>query len=91
MRRQGLEGGLLLSLLLGAAVSSTDAAAVFASLRGTDVRRRLASILEAESGLNDPFAALLVIGLVEWSGLLRRSRCRSRRRLRRVPRRRPRP
>ena len=25
------------------------------------------SILEAESGLNDPFAALLVIGLVEWS------------------------
>ena len=56
-----------LSLLLGAAVSSTDAAAVFASLRGTDVRRRLSAILEAESGLNDPFAALLVIGLVEWS------------------------
>jgi cell volume regulation protein A len=56
-----------LSLLLGAAVSSTDAAAVFASLRGTDVRRKLSSILEAESGLNDPFAALLVIGLVEWS------------------------
>jgi cell volume regulation protein A len=55
------------SLLLGAAVSSTDAAADFASLRGTDVRRRLSSILEAESGLNDPFAALLVIGLVEWS------------------------
>jgi cell volume regulation protein A len=55
------------SLLLGAAVSSTDAAAVFASLRGTDVRRRLSSILEAESGLNDPFAALLVIGLVQWS------------------------
>jgi cell volume regulation protein A len=55
------------SLLLGAAVSSTDAAAVFASLRGTNVRRRLAAILEAESGLNDPFAALLVIGLVEWS------------------------
>jgi potassium/hydrogen antiporter len=56
-----------LSLLLGAAVSSTDAAAVFAALRGTDVRRSLAAILEAESGLNDPFAALLVIGLVEWS------------------------
>jgi cell volume regulation protein A len=55
------------ALLLGAAVSSTDAAAVFASLRGTDVRRRLSAILEAESGLNDPFAALLVIGLVEWS------------------------
>src|SRR4051812_38668689 len=59
--------GWTASLLLGAAVSSTDAAAVFASLRGTGVRRRLSSILEAESGLNDPFAALLVIGLVEWS------------------------
>jgi cell volume regulation protein A len=55
------------ALLLGAAVSSTDAAAVFASLRGSNVRRRLAAVLEAESGLNDPFAALLVIGLVEWS------------------------
>jgi len=55
------------SLLLGAAVSSTDAAAVFAALRGTHVRRRVAAVLEAESGLNDPFAALLVIGLVEWS------------------------
>ena len=65
-RRRRSRAGRL-SLLLGAAVSSTDAAAVFASLRGTDVRRRLSSILEAESGLNDPFAALLVIGLVEWS------------------------
>ena len=55
------------ALLLGAAVSSTDAAAVFAALRGTHVRRRLAAVLEAESGLNDPFAALLVIGLVQWS------------------------
>ena len=37
------------------------------AMRGTHVRRRLAAVLEAESGLNDPFAALLVIGLVEWS------------------------
>jgi potassium/hydrogen antiporter len=59
--------GWTTSLLLGAAVSSTDAAAVFAALRGTHVRRRVAAVLEAESGLNDPFAALLVIGLVEWS------------------------
>ena len=55
------------SFLLGAAVSSTDAAAVFAALRGSHVRRRLSSILEAESGLNDPFAALMVIAIVEWS------------------------
>ena len=59
--------GWTTSLLLGAAVSSTDAAAVFAALRGTHVRRRVAAVLEAESSLNDPFAALLVIGLVEWS------------------------
>jgi potassium/hydrogen antiporter len=54
------------SLLLGAAVSSTDAAAVFSAVRGVNLRPRLASMLEAESGLNDPFAAVLVIGLVEW-------------------------
>ena len=72
--RRGRAGGPRLiglgwttALLLGAAVSSTDAAAVFAALRGTHVRRKVAAVLEAESGLNDPFAALLVIGLVEWS------------------------
>ncbi len=53
-------------LLVGATVSSTDAAAVFSAIRGLNIRRRLAAILEAESGLNDPFAALLVIGLVDW-------------------------
>jgi cell volume regulation protein A len=58
--------GWATSLLLGAAVSSTDAAAVFSAIRGVNLRRRLASILEAESGFNDPFAAVLVIGLVEW-------------------------
>jgi cell volume regulation protein A len=58
--------GWATSLLLGAAVSSTDAAAVFSAIRGANLRRRLASILEAESGLNDPFAAVLVIGLVDW-------------------------
>ncbi len=59
--------GWATSLLLGAAVSSTDAAAVFSAVRGANLRRRLASILEAESGLNDPFAGVLVIGLVEWT------------------------
>jgi cell volume regulation protein A len=59
--------GWTTALLLGAAVSSTDAAAVFAALRGSHVRRSVAAVLEAESGLNDPFAALLVIGLVQWS------------------------
>jgi cell volume regulation protein A len=54
------------AVLLGAVVSSTDAAAVFATLRFTNVRRRLARTLEAETGGNDPMAIALTIGLIEW-------------------------
>ncbi len=54
------------AVLLGAAVSSTDAAAVFATLRFTQIRRRLARTLEAESGVNDPVAIALTIGLISW-------------------------
>lgn len=57
---------LLEAVLLGAVVSSTDAAAVFATLRFTSIRRRLARTLEAESGINDPMAIALTIGLIEW-------------------------
>lgn len=50
-----------LSLLLGAIVSSTDAAAVFSVLRVLPLPRRLAGLLEAESGFNDAPAVILVL------------------------------
>lgn len=54
------------AILLGAVVSSTDAAAVFATLRFTHIRRRVARTLEAESGGNDPMAIALTLGLIAW-------------------------
>jgi cell volume regulation protein A len=57
---------LLESFLLGAVVSSTDAAAVFATLRFTNIKLRLARTLEAETGGNDPMAIALTIGLISW-------------------------
>ncbi len=56
----------LQAFLLGAVVSSTDAAAVFATLRFTKIRRNLARTLEAESGGNDPMAIALTVGLIVW-------------------------
>lgn len=50
-----------LALLLGAIVSSTDAAAVFSVLRSLPVPRRVAGLLEAESGFNDAPTVILVL------------------------------
>ena len=48
------------ALLLGAILSSTDAAAVFSVLRRVPLPRRLSGMLEAESGFNDAPVVLLV-------------------------------
>jgi cell volume regulation protein A len=53
-------------LLLGSILASTDGAAVFAVLRGSTLRRRLARTLEGEAGLNDPVAVVLVLGFMAW-------------------------
>ena len=57
---------ILEGLLLGAVVSATDGAAIFALLRTSTLERRLARTLEGESGMNDPIAVLLVLGFIEW-------------------------
>lgn len=60
--------GWVEAALMGAIVSSTDAAAVLMLIAGKDIRARprVATTLEAESGFNDPMAVILVVTFVTW-------------------------
>jgi cell volume regulation protein A len=53
-------------LLVGSILAATDGAAIFALLRDSTLRRRLARTLEGEAGLNDAVAVLLVVGFIGW-------------------------
>ncbi|MEX0999750.1 MAG: potassium/proton antiporter [Thermodesulfobacteriota bacterium] len=61
-----LDFSILMALLLGAIVSSTDAAAVFSvmSSSGTKLKGSLKDLLEFESASNDPMAVILTLGFI---------------------------
>lgn len=54
------------SLLVGAIVSSTDAAAVFSIFRNRSIQPKLATTLKAESASNDPMAIILTIAVLDY-------------------------
>ena len=55
------------SWLIGAALAPTDPAVTFSVLGGREVRGRSGTILEGESGFNDPVGIALMIGMVEYA------------------------
>ena len=57
--------GWIAAGLLGAAVAPTDPAVMFSVFGGHEVEGRAGTILEGESGANDPVGIALMIGMIE--------------------------
>lgn len=58
-----------LSLLLGAALAPTDPAVVFSVLGRREIQGRSGTLLEGESGVNDPVGIALMVALLGSTGL----------------------
>ena len=56
------------SLLFGAIVSSTDAAAVISMLGGSNLKKKIRIVIEIESGSNDPMAYALILFILSMFG-----------------------
>jgi cell volume regulation protein A len=61
----GLGFSWMTSWMIGAALSPTDPAVMFSVLGNREIGGRSGTILEGESGVNDPVAIVLMIGLIE--------------------------
>ncbi len=57
----------IIAWIIGAALAPTDPAVMFSVLGNRQVRGRSGTILEGESGVNDPVAIALMIGLIEFA------------------------
>jgi cell volume regulation protein A len=62
-----LDFSWITSGLIGAAIAPTDPAVMFSVLGRREVSGRTGTILEAESGANDPVGIALMIGIIEFA------------------------
>lgn len=63
----------MVAMMLGAVMSSTDAAATLSVLRTRAIKPKLSSVIQIESAANDPMAIILTLALVHWATVGRQS------------------